>query len=131
MVLEESVMKNFGLILSVTLLIGISVMAEEAYEYETHLNDYYAMRRQEQQVTVSAARNLPGDTNVILHGNIIRELGNERYVFRDNTGEITVEIRRSVLQEITVKESDYVEIHGSIDVNRLRTEIGVRRIRKL
>lgn len=126
-------MKTFGFILSFALLMSISSMAEEAdsYDYETHLNDYYAMRRHEQQVTVSAARNLPGDTSVILQGSIIRSLGNERYVFRDNTGEITVEIKPAILQGFAVKESDYVEIYGSVDVNRLRTEIGVRRIRKL
>ena len=82
-------------------------------------------------VTVAEARILPDDTRVTLQGYILNSLGRNRYTFRDNTGEITIEIERKVWRGLSVNENDHVEIYGEVDIERNRVEIEVKRIRKL
>ena len=79
--------------------------------------------RQYQTVTVSQAKNLPDDFLVILTGNIIQSLGDEKYTFRDSTGDITIEIDRKVWRGLSVGVSDTVEIQGEVDVGRRGVKI--------
>ena len=82
-------------------------------------------------ITVAEALNLRDDTPVILRGRILRFLGNERYLFSDDTGTITVEIERRVWGSLVISENDLVEISGEIDRDRNRIEVEVDRIRRL
>ena len=82
-------------------------------------------------ITVAEARTLRDDTPVILRGYIERFLGNNRYLFTDDTGSITIEIERRVWGMLSVDENDLVEIIGEIDRDRNRVEVEVDRIRKL
>ncbi|MDR1311942.1 MAG: NirD/YgiW/YdeI family stress tolerance protein, partial [Burkholderiaceae bacterium] len=43
-------------------------------------------------VTVEQSKSMPDDSHVTLHGNIVQHLGKDKYLFRDATGSITVEI---------------------------------------
>jgi len=81
--------------------------------------------------TVAQALTLRDDTPVVMRGNIIRYLGNERYLFSDSTGTITVEIERKVWGSLSVDENDLVEISGEIDRDWNSIEVEVDRIRKL
>ena len=81
--------------------------------------------------TVAEALSFRDDTPVILRGNILRALGNERYLFSDSTGTITIEIERRVWGSVSVDENDLVEISGEIDRDRNRIEVEVKRIRRL
>ena len=87
--------------------------------------------RQYQTVTVSQAKTLPDDSLVVLTGNIIQSLGDEKYTFRDSTGDITIEIDRKIWRGLSVGVSDLVEISGEVDIERGRVEIEVKSIRKL
>lgn len=70
-----------------------------------------------QAETVEKARNLPDDAPVILTGNIISQVAgtDDKYNFRDNTGEIVVEIKRKVFKNHSVTPQDKVRIGGKID----------------
>jgi len=89
--------------------------------------------RQVQTVTVSQARNLPDDSLVILTGTIVQSLGRERFMFRDSTGDITIEVDRNlwVLLDLSVNANDRVEIRGEIDIENRTAEIDVKYIKKL
>ena len=82
-------------------------------------------------VSVAEALSLRDDTPVILRGYILRYLGNERYVFSDSTGSITVEIERRVWGNLSIDENDLVEISGEIDRGRNRIEVEVVSIRRI
>ena len=81
--------------------------------------------------TVAEALTFRDDAPVILRGNIIRSLGNKRYLFSDSTGTITIEIERKVWGPISVDENDLVEISGEIDRDWNSIEVEVNRIRQL
>ena len=86
--------------------------------------------RQYRTVTVAEAKNLPYDTRVVLTGNIVQSLGDEKYAFKDDTGEITIEIDRKIWRGLSVGVADTVEITGKVEVKRNRVEIEVKRLRK-
>ena len=69
---------------------------------------------QAQTVTVIQARSLSENSLVILTGNIVQSLGREKYIFRDSTGDITVDIDRDLwaLLDLSVSVNDRVEIGG-------------------
>jgi uncharacterized protein (TIGR00156 family) len=66
-------------------------------------------------VTIEYAQTLPDDASVQLQGSIVRALGDEKYLFRDPSGEIVVEIDDDVWRGVTVRPSDWVEIRGEVD----------------
>ena len=82
-----------------------------------------------QVITVSEARNLPNDSWVILSGNIINALiGSNNYVFRDDTGEIIIDIEQRVWRGLYVGVSDRVVISGEIIINRGLVSLKARAI---
>jgi len=82
-------------------------------------------------ITVAEARTLRDDMPVILRGRILQFLGNERYLFEDETGSIIIEIESRLWRNITVDENDLVEISGEIDRGFRQIEVEVDTIRKL
>ena len=82
-------------------------------------------------LTVQQALGLRDDTPVVLQGRIIRALGNNRYLFTDDTGTITLEIERRAWGSLLVDENDLVEVSGEIDREWNRVEVEVNRIQKL
>jgi len=82
-------------------------------------------------VTVAEALTFRDDTPVILRGKIERFIGNERYIFSDGTGSITIEIDNRVWGSLTVDENDLIEIYGEIERDFRRIEIDVDTVRKL
>jgi uncharacterized protein (TIGR00156 family) len=78
--------------------------------------------------TVEQAKNLPDDSYVELIGTIDRFLGDEKYIFRDPTGSITIEIDHKDRGDFSV--GDTVRISGEVDVDRKGTVIEVKTIRK-
>jgi uncharacterized protein (TIGR00156 family) len=80
-------------------------------------------------VMVSEARNLPDDSWVMLTGNIVSGLpGSKAYIFRDATGEITVEIDRKVWRGLSAGVSDRVTISGELEIKRGQAIIEVKAI---
>ncbi|MDR1395644.1 MAG: YgiW/YdeI family stress tolerance OB fold protein [Deltaproteobacteria bacterium] len=81
-----------------------------------------------EQSTVEQALTLRDDAYVILRGNIIRHLGKDKYLFRDSTGEINVDIDRDKWNGQNVTPENTVEIQGEIDKDWNSIEVDVDRL---
>ena len=68
-------------------------------------------------MTVSEALKLNDDAPVKLSGKIEKSLGNEKYLFKDATGSITIEIDDEDWNGVTVGPDDIVEIRGEVDTH--------------
>lgn len=67
------------------------------------------------QKTVAEANRMRSGSQVVLTGHIVHNIREEYYLFRDNTGEIRVEISRRVWGGLSVTENDLVEIRGEVE----------------
>jgi uncharacterized protein (TIGR00156 family) len=82
-------------------------------------------------ITVVEAKNLRDDTPVVLRGKIERFLGDEKYLFSDTSGTITVEIDNRLWTGLSVSQNDTVEISGEVDKDFRGIEIEVSDIKKI
>jgi uncharacterized protein (TIGR00156 family) len=82
-------------------------------------------------ITVAEAKNLRDDSPVILTGKIERFLGDEKYLFSDSTGTITIEIDNRLWNGISVNQNDTVEISGEVDKDFRGVEIEVNSIKRV
>lgn len=82
-------------------------------------------------ITVEEAKNMNDDAYVILQGYITDRNGDEKYVFQDKTGSITVEIDDDDWDGVDVSPADLVEIQGKIDKGWTAVEIDVDTISKV
>lgn len=66
--------------------------------------------------TVAQVFELGQDDQVVtLTGHIVKQLGKEKYLFRDATGEIVLEIENEVMPAADFDDKTRVEITGEID----------------
>lgn len=80
-------------------------------------------------MNVSEALKTSDDTPVKLVGRIEKSLGDEKYLFKDATGTITVEIDDDDWRGLTVTPNDEVVIEGEVDKDMFRdAEIDVNTI---
>ena len=82
-------------------------------------------------ITVEEAKNMNDDAYVILQGYITDRNGDEKYVFQDKTGSITVEIDDDDWDGVDVSPADLVVIQGEIDKGWTAVEIDVDTISKV
>lgn len=75
--------------------------------------------------TVAEAKKMSDDTNVVLVGSIIQNLGDEKYSFKDATDSVTVEIDNEDWNGINVTPNDVIEIRGQVDKDMFGFEIDV------
>ena len=81
--------------------------------------------------TVAEALKAKDDSLVVLTGKIEKETEKEKYLFRDSTGAITVEIDNEDWQGQDVTPADTVVIHGEVDKEIMHApEIDVDKIVK-
>ena len=81
--------------------------------------------------TVAEALKAKDDSLVVLTGKIEKETGKEKYLFRDSTGAITVEIDNEDWKGQDVTPADTVVIHGEVDKEIMHApEIDVDKIVK-
>lgn len=65
--------------------------------------------------TVNQTENLPDETYVTMQGNITSQVGHEKYMFKDETGTIKVEIDDDDWHGLTVGPEDRLQIQGEVD----------------
>ncbi|MCL2265554.1 MAG: NirD/YgiW/YdeI family stress tolerance protein [Treponema sp.] len=82
-----------------------------------------------QPITINEARNLPHDSWAVLRGNIAASLSGKNYLFRDVSGEITVDIGTKEWRGLSIGVSDRVEIYGEVKISRGQIHIKVHAIR--
>ncbi|MCK3655605.1 hypothetical protein A4G19_07535 [Pasteurellaceae bacterium Macca] len=83
-----------------------------------------------QTMSVAQAKNLHNDAFVSLEGHIVAQVGDEKYTFKDHSGEITVEIDHDKWLGLNVSPTDTVMIYGEVDKEWSGTQIDVKRITK-
>lgn len=70
------------------------------------------------------------DQDVVLQGRLLRKLGDEKFLFSDGTGEITVEIDDDEMPRDPMDDNTTVELRGEVDVDKDRApEIDVDSVR--
>lgn len=74
-------------------------------------------------VTAAEASKLSDDTPVILTGKIEQSLGDEKYMFRDASGTIIIEIDDDDWRGVTVGPNDTVILQGEIDSDMFEPNI--------
>jgi uncharacterized protein (TIGR00156 family) len=82
-------------------------------------------------VTVETAKSMRDDTPVTLRGKLEQFLGDEKYLFTDDTGSIVIEIDNRLWRGISVDQNDTVEITGEIDKGFTKIEVEASSIKKL
>ncbi|MDR1933173.1 MAG: NirD/YgiW/YdeI family stress tolerance protein [Spirochaetales bacterium] len=82
-------------------------------------------------ITVEEAKNLRDDSPVTLRGKIERFLGDEKYLFSDDSGSIIVEIDNRLWNGVSVNQNDTVEIIGEIDKDFKGIEVEASSIKKV
>ncbi|MGR5067515.1 YgiW/YdeI family stress tolerance OB fold protein [Vibrio alfacsensis] len=81
--------------------------------------------------SVKEAQNASDDSFVLLTGNIVQSLGNETYLFKDDTGAIEVEIDNEDWKGQEVSPQDKVVIRGEVDSEWTTTQIDADTVQKL
>lgn len=81
--------------------------------------------------TVEKAKELKDDSWVTVRGHIERRVGSEDYLFRDETGTITVEIDDKYWNGQNVAPTDKVELQGELDKGFNSAELDVKQVKKI
>lgn len=77
--------------------------------------------------TVKQALSMSDDSMVVLVGKIVNSLGDEKYTFRDSTGEVIIEIDDEDWHGVKVTPEDTIEIVGEVDKEFMeKTKIDVK-----
>jgi uncharacterized protein (TIGR00156 family) len=83
-------------------------------------------------MTVEEVRGLSDNSPVVVRGYLLRQNGENSYIFQDNTGTINMEIDEEDWNGVTVSPTDMVEIWGEVDKNGMAVmEIDVSAIKKM
>lgn len=83
-------------------------------------------------MTVEEVRGLADDSPVVIRGYLLRQNGENSYVFQDNTGTINLEIDAEDWNGLTVAPTDMVEVWGEVDKNGMSVmEVDVSAIKKI
>lgn len=81
--------------------------------------------------TAAKVKDQKDDSWVKLRGNITERLSDDRYLFRDTTGTVNVEIDHKRWNGQTITPQDKVEIQGKVDKEWNEFEIDVKQVIKL
>lgn len=81
--------------------------------------------------TVKQANDAADDSAVLLTGNIIESIGNETYLFKDETGQIQIEIDDEDWMGVDVTPNDRVMIRGEVDSEWSTHKIDVDSVQKI
>ena len=80
--------------------------------------------------SVMEIMNLPDNSPVVLHGKITKNMGDEVFLFEDNTGTIMLEIDESDWNGNAVTVDDIVTVYGNLDKSDNYIEVDVSSIQK-
>lgn len=83
-------------------------------------------------MTVEQVRGLADNSPVVIQGYLLRQNGEESYVFQDSTGTINVEMDEEDWGGLSITPNDMVEVWGEVDKNGMSMiEIDVSAIKKI
>jgi len=81
--------------------------------------------------TIKQAKDLHDDDWVTLRGHIEKRIGDEDYLFRDETGTMTVEIDHKRWNGQMIGPQDKVELQGKLDKDFNSLELDVKHVKKI
>lgn len=131
-------MKKTAAIVAIAALCSAPVLAAQTGGYVAPTNTQTAQSQKhaggfigpDGSVTTAAkAKEMKDDSWVILHGTIDQRIGDEDYLFRDESGSITVEIDDKYWNGQNVTPQDKVELQGELDKNFSSVELDVKQVR--
>ena len=82
-------------------------------------------------VTVKEAKEMKDDSWATVRGTIEKRLSDDDYLFRDETGTLSVEIDDKDWQGQSVSPKDKVELQGEIDKAFNDAQLEVKQVRKI
>ena len=94
------------------------------------LDEGYRCVEYARTMTVQQAKTMHDGATSSLRGNLIDDLGDDKFVFRDKTGSIHTLIPLSVFDGRTVKPDQMISINGSLDTKTQPPVVRVNRIQK-
>ena len=80
-------------------------------------------------ITVAEARELEDDAKVVLEGFIIEDMGGEMYLFRDDIGDIHLEIDEHAWKKREMDPDQMVRVYGEIDRDDDSIKVEVKKIK--
>lgn len=86
---------------------------------------------QTDKTSVSEALKRTDDSYVTIEGNIIKRISSDKYLFKDTTGTITVEIDNEKWGNADVSEKDTLELTGEIERKFNSVYLDVDSVKKL
>ncbi|QCR35381.1 YgiW/YdeI family stress tolerance OB fold protein [Nissabacter sp. SGAir0207] len=81
--------------------------------------------------SVKQVKEMEDDAWVRLEGHIERQTGDDRYVFRDNTGSLNVEIDAKRWNGQSVSPTDKVQLEGEVDKEWSSLGVDVKSVKKV
>ena len=78
-----------------------------------------------QTTTVKEAIELADDSKVALEGTLVKQTSDQHYLFRDQTGEVMVEIDSEDFRHVTVTPEDKIRITGEVDSDWSENKIDI------
>ncbi len=123
---KEKTMKKISMIAVMSAFVSVTAFAGSG----TMANN--ANNNMMEVMTVEQVRGLADNSPVIIRGYLLRQNGENSYVFQDTTGTINLEIDEEGWGGLTVSTNDYVEVWGEVDKNGASMiEVDVSSIKKL
>jgi uncharacterized protein (TIGR00156 family) len=114
------------------LLASTSIMPAHAYnEYANRQEQSVAVNTQAQWSRVVDVRRMPDNRWVVMRGRMQRHIDGNRYLFRDNTGSITVTIDNNRWRNSNARFNDYIEVSGKVDREGNIRTVNVQKIVRL
>ena len=86
---------------------------------------------QTDKTSVAEALKRSDDSYVTVEGNIVKKLSADKYLFKDATGSITVEIDNEKWGNIEVSEKDILELSGEVERKFNSIHLDVDTVKKL
>ena len=68
-------------------------------------------------VAVKSLKNLSDDASVVLEGYVIKQTREEHYMFKDDTGQIEIDVDEDILKGVKLTPGIKVRISGEVDKN--------------
>lgn len=81
--------------------------------------------------SVARARQLPDDSWVSLTGKIIKNLGDNQYIFQDSSDEIKITVTDQAWNGLSFNPKTKVKITGKVDITMHGIQINIANIEKL
>ncbi len=82
-------------------------------------------------ITVKEATALRDDSYVTMRGKVVKQKREDKYIFSDNTGSISIEIDKDKWRGLSIGPDDLVEVRGKIDKEWGTLEVDVDSIVKV